>query len=159
MMDSLLPLFEWADNSRLAEAIRDSAFYFSAILTVHLFALTILLGAVLFLNLRLCGVIMRHQPVSHLSRELAPWAFWSLVVMVFSGSLMFVSEAVRLWGSKPFHVKMLLLFSAIVWHYTVHRKVTQSDREPRLLLGGVVAGVSLLLWFGTGLAGRAIGFL
>jgi hypothetical protein len=159
MMESLLPFFEWADNSWLAETIRDSAFYFSAILTVHLFALTVLLGAILFLNLRLCGIIMRQQPVSHLARELAPWVFWSFLVMVISGSLMFVSEAVRLWASGPFQVKMMLLLSAIVWHYTVHRTVSQSDRDSQLRLNIFVAGVSLLLWFGTGLAGRAIGFL
>jgi hypothetical protein len=79
--------------------------------------------------------------------------------MVFSGFLMFVSEAVRLWGNGPFRVKMVLLLSAVVWHYTVHRKVSQSDRDSQQPLNIFVAGVSLLLWYGTGLAGRAIGFL
>jgi hypothetical protein len=159
MMDFLFPFFQWADNTWLAETIRDSAIYFSAIQTVHLFALTVLLGAILFLNLRLYGIIMRHQPIAQVAREMAPWAFWSLMIMIASGSLLFISEAVRLWENRPFHVKMVLLLSAVVWHYTVHRKVSQSDREPQLLLSTSVASISLLLWFGTGLAGRAIGFL
>ena len=70
--DALLPFFKWCDNTWLANLIRGSRIYFPVIETFHLFALTLLFGAVVILNLRLFGFIMRRQPVSQLALDLAP---------------------------------------------------------------------------------------
>lgn len=158
-MKALLPFFRWCDATWLGETIRDSRIYFPVIETFHLFALTILLGAVIVLDLRLCGVIMRKQSVRQLARDLSPWAFWSLVVILGSGVLLFLSEAMKCYASKPFQVKMVFLFFALIFHFTVTRWVTRSERDPGLISGILVGGINLLLWFGVGLGGRAIGFL
>src|ERR1051325_6378929 len=120
-MHSLLPFFQWCDSTWLAETIRDSRLYFPIIETFHLFALTILLGAVIVLDLRLCGLIMRKQPVRQVAEDLSPWAFWSLVIILGSGLLLFLSEALKCYASKPFQVKMLFLFPALIFHYTIYR--------------------------------------
>jgi len=158
-MQSLLPFFRWCDSTWLGETIRDSRLYFPVIETFHLFALTILLGAVIVLDLRLCRVIMRKQPVRQVAEDLSPWAFWSLVVILGSGVLLFLSEAMKCYASKPFQVKMMFLFGALIFHYTIYRKVTRSERDPGLISGILVGCLNLLLWFGVGLGGRAIGFL
>jgi hypothetical protein len=158
-MEFLLPFFKWCDSTWLGETIRDSRLYFPIIETFHLFALTVLLGAVVVLNLRMCRIILRRQPVRQLALDLSPWAFWSLVVILTSGVLLFLSEALKCYASIPFQVKMVFLFSALIFHFTVHRKVTRAERDPGLVSGILVGTVSLLLWFGVGLGGRAIGFL
>jgi hypothetical protein len=58
----------------------------------------------------------------------------------------------------PF-LKMLFLFAAIAYHFTVYRKVTRADREPKRVCGVALAVISVLLWLGVGLGGRGIGFL
>jgi hypothetical protein len=158
-MEFLLPFFKWCDSTWLGETIRDSRLYFPIIETFHLFALTVLLGAVVILNLRMCGIILRRQPVRQLAMDLSPWAFWSLVVILISGVLLFLSEALKCYASIPFQVKMVFLFSALIFHFTVHRKVSRAERDPGLFSGILVGTISLLLWFGVGLGGRAIGFL
>jgi hypothetical protein len=158
-MHALLPFFQWCDATWLGETIRNSRVYFPVIETFHLFALTVLLGAVIVLDLRLCRIIMRKQPVQQLARDLAPWTSWSLFVILGSGFLLFLSEAMKCYASKPFQIKMLFLFSSLIFHYTIYRKVTRSEREPGLFSGILVGGINLLLWFGVGLGGRAIGFL
>jgi hypothetical protein len=158
-MHYLLPFFKWCDSTWLGETIRNSRIYFPVIETFHLLALTVLFGAVIVLNLRLCRIIMRHQPVQQLAKDLSPWALWSLVVILGSGILLFLSEAMKCYASKPFQVKMLFLFAALIFHFTIHRKVSRSDREPGLLSGLFVGSVNFLLWFGVGVGGRAIGFL
>jgi hypothetical protein len=70
-----------------------------------------------------------------------------------------VSEALKCYASKPFQVKITFLFAALIFHFTIHRKVTQSKRDPSLIAGIVVGGLNVLLWLGVGLGGRAIGFL
>jgi hypothetical protein len=158
-MEFLLPFFKWCDSTWLGETIRDSRLYFPIIETFHLFALTVLLGAVVILNLRMYRIILRRQPVRQLALDLSPWAFWSLVVILISGVLLFLSEALKCYASIPFQVKMVFLFSALIFHFTVHRKVSRAERDPGLVSGILVGTISLLLWFGVGLGGRAIGFL
>jgi len=55
---------------------------------------------------------------------------------------------------------MALLFPAIIFQYTLFRWVTHKDESKRpMLLGWAVSLVSLTLWFGVGVGGRAIGFV
>src|SRR5215472_14102803 len=129
-MHFLLPFFQWCDKTWLGEAIRGSRLYFPIIETFHLLALTILFGAVVVLNLRLAGIIMKAQPTQQVAKDLAPWAWWSLVVILVSGIMLFLSEAMKCYASVPFQVKMVFLFAAIAFHFTIYRSVTKSDREP-----------------------------
>src|SRR5262245_44004574 len=158
-MEFLLPFFKWCDSTRLGETIRDSRLYFPVIETFHLFALTVLLGAVVILNLRMYRVILRRQPVRQLALDLSPWAFCSLIMILISGVLLFLSEALKCYASVPFEVKMVLLLCALIFHVIIHRKVSRAARDPGLVSGILVGTISLLLWFGVGLGGRAIGFL
>jgi hypothetical protein len=158
-MHFLLPFFRWCDGTWLAETIRSSRIYFPIVETFHLLALTMLFGAVIVLNLRLAGLIMKNQPTQQVAKDLAPWAWWSLVVILASGITLFLSEAMKCYASVPFQVKMVFLFFALVYHFTIHRKVSRSDIEPKRAWGVLVGTVSILLWLGVGLGGRAIGFL
>lgn len=158
-MHFLLPFFRWCDATWLGETIRGSRIYFPVIETFHLLALTLLLGAVLVLNLRLCRLMMTNQPVKQVAADLSPWTLWSLAVILVSGILLFLSEAMKCYASVPFQVKMVFLFAALTFHFTIHRSVRNSDREPGLALGAIIGVVNIFLWLGVGLGGRGIGFL
>jgi hypothetical protein len=158
-MHFLLPIFKWADTSWMGETIRASRLYFPIIETFHLLALTLLFGAILMLNLRLCGLMMKNLPVQQVAKDLSPWLLWSLAIILVSGFMLFSSEAMKCYASVPFQVKMTFLFTAIAFHFTIFRSVTKSDREPRRWFGVIVAFVSVVLWLGVGLGGRGIGFL
>src|SRR5215471_13879646 len=134
-MHALLPFFKWCDNTWLGETIRGSRLYFPIIETFHLLALTILFGAILVLTLRMCRLMMTSQPTWQVAQDLAPWAGWSLVVILITGIMLFLSEAMKCYASTPFQVKMTFLFAALIFHFTVHRRVSRSDREPGLLSG------------------------
>jgi hypothetical protein len=55
---------------------------------------------------------------------------------------------------------MFFLFLALIFTFTIHRKVATSE-EGRIspALRKVAAIVSLLLWAGVGLGGRSIGYV
>jgi hypothetical protein len=158
-MPSLLPFIRWYEHVSLSVAIRNSRWLFPAIEAVHIVALTVLLGALLLLNLRLLGVTLRSKPVSELARELAPWTLCTLVVMLVTGAMLFASQASKYYASPPFQVKMVLLFAAILSQFAIHRRVTKADQSQLSpLWGKLAASLSLVLWLGVGVAGRAIGF-
>jgi len=156
---SLLPFFEWCEATALGSAIRSSKWLFPVIESVHLLGLALLGGSLLLLDLRLLGLGLRRQPVAQLARDAQPWLVGSVIVMLLSGISLFLSESVKCYYSQPFWVKMTTLPLALLFTFTVRRKVALADEtEVKPLLGKLVALVSLTLWFTVGAAGRWIGF-
>ena len=99
-----MPFFQWCDGSYLGQAVRNSRIAFPVIENFHLFALTILLGSIVVLSLRQFGLIYRDQPIYEVERALRPWNRWSLAVMIVSGVLLFLSEAMKCYGNTSFRV-------------------------------------------------------
>jgi putative flippase GtrA len=156
---SLLPFFTWCEKSVIGEAIRNSQWLFPVIESVHLLALVLIAGAVLVVDMRLFGLGLRRQPVAQLARDAQPWLIGGLTVMLSTGMLLFLAEAIKCYYSPAFAVKMTSLLLALIFTFTVHRKVVLAD-ESRVgaLWSRVVAVVSVALWSGVGIGGRWIGF-
>ena len=156
---SLLAFFQWCEQSGIGAAIRRSAWLFPMIEAIHLLGLGFIGGAVLVVDLRLLGFGLRRQSVAQLSRDAQPWLIGSLILMIITGGLLFLSEAIKCYYHGAFWFKMASLLLAIVFTFTVQRKVVLAE-ETRLapLWGKVVAVVSVLLWSGVGIGGRWIGF-
>ena len=156
---SFLHLFGWFDSSAVGEAIRASTWLFPVIEAFHLLGLAVIGGAVLLVDMRLLGLGLRSQPVSRIARDTQPWLIGSLLVMLTSGTLLFTSEAVKCYYHDAFWVKMTSLFLAIIFTFTIRRKVTMAEPgRVRPLWSRTVAIVSVALWSGVGIGGRWIGF-
>jgi len=154
------PFFVWAEASGLGTMVRDSIWQFAAIEAVHLLALAVIGGAVLIVDLRLLGLALQRQSVSQIAREAAPWLLGSLITMLVTGWVLMASLAAsKYYVNFAFQLKMLFLFLAIVYTYTIRRSVLKRD-DSRIppLMAKVVAVVSILLWSGVGIMGRGIGF-
>jgi len=156
---SLLTFFQWCEASGIGETIRKSSWLFPVIEAIHLLGLGVIGGAVLVVDLRLLGLGLRRQSAAQLTRDAQPWLVGSLVLMIITGGLLFLSEAIKCYYHDAFWFKMSCLFLAIVFTFTIQRKVIMTD-ETRLrpLWSKVVAVVSVLLWAGVGIGGRWIGF-
>jgi hypothetical protein len=156
---NLLPFIQWCEGSTIGNAIRTSPWAFAVIESVHLLALAAIGGSVLVVDLRLLGLGLRDQPVNRIARDAFPWLVGSLAVMLVTGVALFLSEAVKCYYSTAFWVKMTSLLLAMIFTFTVRRKVALADAgDVRPIWLKVVAIVSLMLWFGVGAGGRWIGF-
>jgi hypothetical protein len=149
----LHPIFQWFDEMRIAVAIRDSRLLFPIIENVHILALAVLLGTVVILSMRMLGFGLKQRPAADLYRTLAGLRNGALAVILASGFLLFSSEALKCYDSPPFWAKMCTLGAAILFQYTFVR--ASAKRGVWMKPAGLF---SLLLWFGVGAAGRAIGF-
>ena len=155
---SLLPVFEWCENTGVGNAIRSSLWLFPVIESFHLLALALIGGAVLVVDLRLLGLALRRQPVAPLARDAERWLAAGLVAMVLSGLLLFLSEAIKCYYSTAFRTKMAFLLPAIVFTFTIRRRIAADETRVAPLLQRVAAIVSISLWSVVGAAGRWIGF-
>jgi hypothetical protein len=156
---SLLPFFQWCENTSFVAALREIRWLVPTIQAVHVMGFTLIGGTVLVVNLRLLGVGLRNQPVVQVARDAERWLLISLAVIVPSGFTLFMTEATKCYFYLAFWVKMTAFFLALVFTFTVHRRVAMADEtsvSPRL--SKLVAWVSLSLWSCVGIAGRLIGF-
>jgi hypothetical protein len=153
----LLSISEWAEASWWGTYVRESTQGFAIASIFLLFGLTLLLGGVVLMSLRLFGLIMKDQPVSRVARDLRRWTMVGIVATLLAGPSMWAATALRYYDSPAFWLEMQLLAVALVFHLTLYEWVTRRD-DTHAVLRGFTGVVALMLWFGVGVAGRAIGF-
>src|SRR5689334_8502669 len=124
---SLLQLFQWCEQSAIGETIRNSIWLFPLIEAFHLVGLGVTAGAVLIVDLRLLGFGFRNQPVSQIAKDAEPWLLGSITVMFASGIPLFLSESTKCYYSFAFWLKMVSLFLAILFTFTLQRRVVMRE--------------------------------
>jgi uncharacterized protein DUF6644 len=155
----LLPYFQWVEATSFSKLISQSSWAFAVVESVHLLALAVIGGAVLMVDLRFLGFGLRSQSIRDVAREAQPYLVASLLVMLATGLVLFSSEPIKCYYSTPFWIKMSSLALAMLFTFTVRRRVTLADEASlRPAVYRLVALVSLTLWFGVGAGGRWIGF-
>ena len=151
--------FQWLNDLPFSVALREDDWPFPIIETVHILALGMSVGVILWIDLRLIGFTLKHHPVSVIVGQLEPWAKWGFLAMFLSGSLLFLSEPMKCYTATAFRFKavMLVLASLNVWyfHAKVYPKVAEWDNAPVLPWQARMVGyVSICMWFGIIIAGR-----
>ena len=155
---SLLPFFQWCEATPIGDAIRESQWMFPVIESVHLVGLVVVAAAVLLVDMRLLGLGLRDQPVSRLARGVQPYLIVSVVVMIVTGTLLFLSEALKCYYSAAFWVKITCLALVIVYTFTIRKRVVMTEDGGGPAMRRAIAIMSILLWAGVGWGGRWIGF-
>jgi hypothetical protein len=82
----------------------------------------------------------------------------ALVFVLFSGAALFISQTFVYIPNWVFQAKMVLLVLAIIFNFTIHRKVASSPTASAGA-GKVVAIISLLLWVSVVYGGIFIAFV
>jgi len=147
-------------NSSLGHAMQTSKWDFALVEMLHLLALAFLGGSMLVVDLRLLGVILKDESARLIGRDLSRVLIGSLIVMILTGIALLSEEAGKCYFSPAFRWKMALLAAAVLFYFTVHRAaLLRTDSGGPTLWSRTTAIVSLSLWLGVGVAGRAIGLL
>jgi hypothetical protein len=146
----------------LPTQIRESDWMFPTIETVHVFALVLVVGTIMTVDLRLLGFANKERPFSQVAGEMLPWTWAAFAVAALAGMLMFSSKALTYYSNIPFRLKMVCLLLAginmVMFHWlgTRHLEAWDRGRPPRA--AKLAGGASLLLWITIVAAGRWIGF-
>jgi hypothetical protein len=137
--------------------LNDSPLIFPALECAHILGFALSIGTIAVLDFRLLGLGLLRHPASELAKDLAPWTLVGLAIMLLSGPAMFSSDPDMYSLNGAFQIKMAALLVAIIFHYTIHRKVAAQDTSS----GGakLVACISLTLWMSIILCGIFIGFV
>ncbi len=154
----LFPLFEWLEGTALGTVVRESLWLFPVIEAVHLLGLCLLGGALLIVDLRLLGLGLKGQPVSELARSMRPWLIAAILLLVLTGGLLALSEAIKLYFSRSFWVKITVLPLALVYTFGVRDRLIRRDAVGSSGKARILGLASMVLWLTVAAAGRWIGY-
>jgi hypothetical protein len=159
---TLLAMMTWLEHRPFAIAIAESTWLFPIVETVHVLAVTVVVGSVAMMDLRLLGAGSKDQAASEVIATSLPWAWSAFAVAFVAGSLMFSSKAATYYVNLPFRIKMVCLALAAVnmltFHFLTARGMDAWDRGTPPPAARFAAACSLTLWVVIVATGRWIGF-
>lgn len=148
---SIVEVCHYIQNTQWATALRQADLLFPAVEGAHILSLSLSVGLILMLDLRLLQLAFREEPVSKIMRQVMPWALPGFAIMFTTGIVLFLAQAESVYANNYFRVKMLLLFllgvNAAIFQRRFHPHLDKWDTEGVAPAGvRVIAAVSLVLW-------------
>jgi len=162
-LDQLSRFTVWLAQTSWSTELHESLYAYTWIETAHVIAITLFVGTIAMVDLRLLGWAWRTVPISQVTSRILPWTVAGFVLMFVTGVLLFYAIPVRTWHSIWFRTKLVLLLLAAVNVWFYHRRVQRNrafwDNAPRPpLLARACAAISLVVWFSVIVAGRMIAY-
>jgi len=148
----MLHLCESLEQVPWIAAINSTAWMISIVWLVHYLGVFLMVGTIVFLDLRILGFAGKGHSVAQLAAGLFPWTWTGLGMVVLSGSLMFAGQAATFYSAPFFRIKIAWLALALIC-LIVQRKMPRWDSskdQPRRAKWLALA--SLVLWIGAILA-------
>jgi hypothetical protein len=159
---SLAELAVWLQGSALSTAMQDSWAY-PIIEGTHVMSLTLSVGMILWIDLRLMGVILRGEPIRGMYVSVKPWLMLGFALMAVTGALLFIMRAGAVWVSGLFWTKMILLVlcavNIFIYHFVVEKNNLAWDASSVPPRSARISGaLSLLLWLSVIVVGRFMAY-
>jgi hypothetical protein len=123
----------------------------------HITSSALSIGMIALVDLRLLGWAFKRQTAGQLVKDTGIWTLAGLIIVIISGLLIFSSDPIRYINNSGYVDKMILLVLAIIFNYTIHRKVAFSNSSG--IAAKLVGAISLLLWISVPFGGIWISFV
>src|SRR5690242_11068387 len=132
-------------QNAIVDALNNSEWAFPLAECVHIGGFAIGVGSIALVDFRLLNLGLRDETPARILRYTEPWTLIAIMFVIFSGFTLFLSQANIYLVNLVFPIKMYVLLAALLYNFTLHRKVaTMTDPPP--VLSKSVAILSLLLW-------------
>jgi len=145
-------------QNAIADALNNTEWAFPLAECVHIGGFAVGIGSIVLVDFRMLNLGLRHATAARILRYTEPWTLIALVFVVFSGAALFLSQTDIYLANLIFPLKMYALLAALIYNFTIHRKVATMENPPPVLSKSV-AIFSLLLWVLIVFGGIFTGFL
>ncbi len=151
-MTSLLAFCQWLQDTQFSTSIRESILAFPVIEGLHLLGISVSAGLIAISDLRMMGMILKKESASDVFHQLIPWTTAGFLMMIVTGTLLFISEPVKCYTNISFRFKVLFLFIAginvLIFHSSkVYREMHTwewAEHPPRA--ARLAGWISLISW-------------
>jgi len=145
-------------QNAVADALNNSEWVFALAECVHIGGFAVAIGSIALVDFRMLNLGLRRETTARILRYTELWTLIALLFVVFSGVALFLSQTDIYRVNLIFPLKMYVLAAALIYNFTVHRKVA-TLQNPSPVVSKLVAIVSLLLWVTVVFGGIFTGFL
>jgi uncharacterized membrane protein len=162
-LESVAAFLEWLQALSLSVFIHKKAWAFTTIEVVHVFAVSMVIGTIMIVDLRLLGLASTKRPFAELSKRVLPFTWAAFVVAVIAGLLLFISRATEYFVNPVFWIKMSLIVVAginmMIFEFITVRDVQKWNLDPTPPPPARLAGgISIACWALVVVLGRLIAF-
>jgi uncharacterized membrane protein len=153
----------WLASTPLSTLIQEKLWIIPAVQSIHILALTVVLGSVFMLELRVFDLAGRSQTIMDIERRFLPWLWGALLVMAVSGVLLLIGEPDRSLRNPAFWIKMGLLAVAValtvIFANSVRRNGYTAEKLARQSSVRLLAALTVFVWCAIAVAGRWIAYV
>lgn len=162
-MTTVMHWCQWLQNTGFSTSIRESGYTYPFIEAGHVLGLSLSVGTVIWFDLRLTGLAMRHEPASRVFNQVRPWMLAGFAIMFVTGGLLFSARALEAFNSNYFRIKIGLLalagLNVVLFHSTIDRSRDRWDTVlPPPMQVRAAGWLSLVIWFAVIAAGRIMAY-
>jgi hypothetical protein len=162
-MLNIQSICHWLQHLEWAQSFRESMLVFPLVEGSHIMALSISVGLVMILDLRLLRIAFRGERVAVIMKQSAGLSLIGFAIMFVTGIILFAAQAEKAYNNRFFLIKLLLLAACginAVWfqkRYFPHMDEWETaDRPP--LGARICAVVSMVCWAGVIGCGRTMAY-
>jgi uncharacterized membrane protein len=160
---SVTALLQSLEASSWGVFIHSKMWAFTTVEVVHVFAVSVLLGTIMIVDLRLLGLALAKRPFTDVAGQLLPFTWAAFAMAVGAGSLLFISRAAEYFASPVFWTKMALIglagINMIIFEFITVRGVEKWNLDAAPPPSARLAGaISISCWILVIAFGRLIGF-
>ena len=145
-------------QNEIADALNKSEWLFALAECVHIGGFAVGVGTIALVDFRLLNLGLRSESPARILKYTELWTVVALLLVMFSGVALFLSQVDVYRVNLVFPIKMYVLAAALVYNFTIHRKVA-TIKDPPPAMSKLVAIVSLQLWVAVVFGGIFTGFL
>lgn len=145
-------------QNAVADLLNEADWTFALAECVHIGGFAVSIGSIALVDFRMLNLGLRHETAAGVLKYTEPWTLIALVFVIFSGAALFLTQTEIYLVNQVFPIKMYVLVAALIYNFTIHRKVA-TMKDPPPALSKMVAIVSLLLWVSIVFGGLFTGFL
>ncbi len=159
----LLSLAHWLDSMAWSTGLHESLYMYAWIETTHVLTLTMFLGMLFIIDLRMLGLTFTSVPASTIAERLDIPMLIGMAIMMVTGFILYFAIPVRTTQSIWFRMKVVLMIAAIANAFLFRAKMKAAtgswDLDPKPPKNiRVLAGLSLGLWSAVVITGRTIAY-
>ncbi len=152
------------EATSVATTIRENESLFPWVESLHVLAITLVIGSIAIVDLRLIGLASLDRAVSRLASDVLRCTWAAFAVAATTGALLFSSNAFTYAHNSFFQAKLVFLALAginmSIFHLFLSRGIERWGASPHAtpLPAKMAGAVSLVLWIGVVAFGRWTGF-
>lgn len=159
----LLNFAQWIGAQPWSSGLHESFYMYNWIESTHVLTLSVFLGMLCIIDLRMLGWILPNVPASTIAHRLDRPMMVGFTVMIVTGLLLFYAIPVRSTQSIWFRIKVILLIAAGINAFIFRKRMSAAviswDQDlvpPQRVRRG--AALSLIFWAGVVITGRCIAY-